>query len=49
MPPIKKIIQCEYPDDAMSAVEKFLREQLINEDGSMKIYEPYIIIEIIKP
>lgn len=44
----KKVVSCDYPDDNIEKVGKWLREVLVKKDGTIKIYRPTIIIEIIE-
>lgn len=44
----KKVVSCDYPNDNIEKVSKWLHSKLVAEDGSIKIYRPTIIIEIIE-
>lgn len=44
----KKVVSCDYPDDNIEKISKWLHKLLVKEDGTIKIYRPTIIIEVIE-
>lgn len=44
---IKKIFESEYPDDYLfEKIEKWVKEKVYYDDGSVKAYSPKIMVEI---
>lgn len=46
---MKKVFNYEYPTDNIEAIDKWLREKLVKEDGMTDIgYQATIIVEIVE-
>jgi hypothetical protein len=44
---MKKIFSSEYPDlHLVGRVEDFIKDTCINNDGSLKVFRPTVIVEI---
>lgn len=44
---IKKVFSREYPEDNAKDVSEWIEKELYNADGSIKIFRPTIIVEIL--
>ena len=43
---MKKIFEAEYGSDLAEEIEKWIKQQTISEEGSVKVYRPYAIVEL---
>ena len=43
---MKKVFEAEYPDDLNKQITEWVEEQTVNEDGSLKVFRPYAVVEL---
>lgn len=43
---MKKIFEAEYGSDLAEEIEKWIKQETITEEGGVKVYRPFAIVEL---